>query len=215
MHDSNISPLVKLEQLPKMDFVFNWTFGGTRNAIANIMLNMNYYVFAYGSLIWNPGFDFVSRFPAFALGCRRELCIQSKAHRGTAERPGAVLGLLDDQSSKCYGFVYEVDRKKWPEVSAYLDSLEMHRDVYQKTMVDIEVGGKVIAKAQAFMTNRKSKEFQEELTDEIIVERVAFAKGPSGTSFDYLKNVIESLKQEGVSDARLDYIFARAMELLG
>jgi cation transport protein ChaC len=59
------------------------------------------WVFAYGSLIWRPGFDFSARRKAVVVGWRRRLCIYSHHYRGTADRPGLVLGL--DEGGECAG----------------------------------------------------------------------------------------------------------------
>ena len=51
------------------------------------------WVFAYGSLIWDPGFEFAEARPALLRGYHRAFCLYSKRYRGTPERPGLVLGL--------------------------------------------------------------------------------------------------------------------------
>ena len=50
------------------------------------------WVFAYGSLMWNPGFDFIDRQPARLDGFHRAFCIYSHHYRGTPARPGLCLG---------------------------------------------------------------------------------------------------------------------------
>ena len=35
------------------------------------------WVFAYGSLMWQPGFDFLERSPAVLIGAHRALCVLS------------------------------------------------------------------------------------------------------------------------------------------
>ncbi|MEQ8805085.1 MAG: gamma-glutamylcyclotransferase, partial [Rhodospirillales bacterium] len=46
------------------------------------------WVFAYGSLMWNPGFAFTDRQSAELDGFHRAFCIYSHHYRGTPARPG-------------------------------------------------------------------------------------------------------------------------------
>ena len=66
------------------------------------------WVFAYGSLMWQPGFAFSERAPAALIGAHRSLCIYSFHHRGTQDKPGLVLGL--DEGGACRGVAFRVAR---------------------------------------------------------------------------------------------------------
>jgi cation transport protein ChaC len=61
------------------------------------------WVFAYGSLIWNPLIHFVEQRRALLRGFHRRFCLQSRGARGTLERPGLVCPLADDASGDEHG----------------------------------------------------------------------------------------------------------------
>ena len=65
-----------------------------------------FWVFGYGSLMWNPGFDHVERRRARLPGYRRRPCVASVHSRGAPDRPGVVMGL--DRGGTCRGFAYRV-----------------------------------------------------------------------------------------------------------
>ena len=48
---------------------------------------MPVWLFAYGSLMWNPEMPFAERRPALLRGYHRSFCLYSRDYRGTPERP--------------------------------------------------------------------------------------------------------------------------------
>ena len=66
------------------------------------------WIFAYGSLIWNPIFPFAEKRVARIYGLHRSFCLWSRVGRGTRENPGLVLGL--DDGGSCSGLALR-DRK--------------------------------------------------------------------------------------------------------
>src|SRR5262245_44777145 len=76
-----------------------------------------FWVFGYGSLMWNPGFHYIERQQAIVHGFHRSLCMYSYMYRGTPERPGLVLGL--DRGGACHGVAFRVAAEEWAATIAY------------------------------------------------------------------------------------------------
>ena len=64
----------------------------------------DFWVFAYGSLMWRPGFQYIEARPALLKGYHRAFCIASTHYRGSPAQPGLVLGL--ERGGACRGRVY-------------------------------------------------------------------------------------------------------------
>src|ERR1700680_3688684 len=54
--------------------------------------NGDFWVFAYGSLMWRPGFEHLERVPARIAGMHRIMCVYSVLHRGKPARAGSAGG---------------------------------------------------------------------------------------------------------------------------
>jgi cation transport protein ChaC len=82
-------------------------------------------LFAYGSLIWNPAFNFRRREIAHVHGFHRRFCLWIHLGRGTPERPGLVLGL--DTGGSCRGVLYWIaaEEAAFKRYSALLRSSHM------------------------------------------------------------------------------------------
>ena len=69
---------------------------------------MGTWVFAYGSLVWNPEFDPADRALATLRGYRRAFCMSSIHHRGSVAEPGLVLALDTADQAQCRGMALEI-----------------------------------------------------------------------------------------------------------
>ena len=93
------------------------------------------WVFAYGSLMWRPGFPSEEIVHARLVGWRRAFCIYSRFHRGSPQRPGLVLGL--DRGGVCEGLAYRVAPANVASTLAYLRDREQVVSVYREALVPV------------------------------------------------------------------------------
>src|SRR5690242_156922 len=128
-----------------------------KNPQGNNPRGKNPYVFGYGSLIWNPGFEFVHSERALLRGAHRSLSVYSHRHRGTAERPGLVFGL--SRGGSCLGVAFEVAASDWETVLAYLQAREQDRGVYREVRREVTLTGGQRVLALAYLVNERHPQF--------------------------------------------------------
>ncbi|MBU0724880.1 MAG: gamma-glutamylcyclotransferase [Alphaproteobacteria bacterium] len=158
------------------------------------------WVFAYGSLMWDPGFPVLEARPALLHGYHRRFCVYSYRYRGTPEQPGLVLGL--DKGGACRGIVYRIAESDLEEISAYLWDREMGTGVYHPVPRRFRTQSGPV-EALAFIVNRRHTEYAGRLSREQVAALVALGIGGRGRNRDYLLNTIGQLRDLGVADRSL------------
>ncbi|WP_426954491.1 gamma-glutamylcyclotransferase [Muricoccus radiodurans] len=165
------------------------------------------WVFAYGSLIWKPGFAHEAVHPALLRGFHRRFCIRSESYRGTPEAPGLVLGL--DRGGSCRGVAFRVAASRAPEVLAYLDEREMTGGVYHRRLLPVRLlDGTETKRAVTFVADRRARSYCGLLPPDACAAAIARGHGVMGPNREYLLNTVSHLRALGVRDAGLDRIAA-------
>ncbi|HUZ75115.1 MAG TPA: gamma-glutamylcyclotransferase [Stellaceae bacterium] len=158
------------------------------------------WLFAYGSLIWNPMVEFVERRVATVRGYHRRFCLWSHLGRGSAHAPGLILGL--ERGGVCRGVAYRIAAARAQEELELVWRREMATTVYCPRWVSMptpEGAGRAIA----FVVNRSHPRYAGLLSEAEIAAAIARAKGPLGPCAAYLFNTVEHLEALGVPDRRL------------
>jgi glutathione-specific gamma-glutamylcyclotransferase len=164
------------------------------------------WLFAYGSLMWNPGIAFAEARPGVLHGYHRSFCLYSRDYRGTPERPGLVLGL--DRGGSCRGIAYRLVPDQVAEALDQVWAREMTGQVYEMRRVAVRTPyGKVIA--QACTVRRDSPDYAGRLSLDAAAGLLAGAVGGRGSGREYLANTVRHLETLGISDGLLHRIAAR------
>jgi cation transport protein ChaC len=151
------------------------------------------WVFAYGSLIWNPMVHFVQREVAHTPGWHRNFCLQTKGGRGTPENPGLMLGLRE--GGGCTGVAFRIEEAL---IAPELDLLwrrEMVARGYIPRWVPLhDRGGALVGHGIAFTIDPEGPSYCD-LPEEVVVRRLATARGRMGTAAEYLYRTRDGLRE--------------------
>lgn len=161
------------------------------------------WIFAYGSLMWRPGFEFQNALPARLSGYHRRLSVYSNHYRGTTEKPGLVLGL--DRGGSCAGLAYEIAEGDWQQVLTYVRAREMIGGVYREIVKRVFVQGQ--SEPVAAVTYAVRRGHEQCAPPQSIADTMAYIEqgwGQSGSCVEYVKNTLAHLRSMGIYDSGLE-----------
>ncbi|MEE8549574.1 MAG: gamma-glutamylcyclotransferase [Alphaproteobacteria bacterium] len=170
------------------------------------------WIFAYGSLMWDPGFAYLEAAPALLRGYHRAFCIYSFVYRGTEARPGLVLGL--DRGGACKGMAFRIAAAEGAGVLDYLDAREKVTDVYVRRAVPITVGAALISAggrkvtAHTYVADRGHHQYAGKQTLKDAAALIAQGTGVGGSNRDYLESTVKNLDALGITDGPLHQLHA-------
>jgi len=159
------------------------------------------WVFAYGSLIWNPAFEFVEQRVGLVHGFHRRFCLWTHLGRGSPAEPGLMLAL--EPGGACRGVAYRIADDA---VDAELDIIwrrEMVGGSYLPRWVAVRTPQGVV-RAIAFTINRTNERYAGRLPDEAVAASIAVASGQLGRCSEYLFNTVAHLAALGIHDRPLE-----------
>lgn len=160
------------------------------------------WVFAYGSLIWNPEFDFLEHRAAIASGWHRAFCLRLTRWRGTRDLPALMLAL--DRGGSCSGIAYRLPRG---DHAAQLDRLVRREiDANPPTNVprwiNVKTDGGYL-RALAFVADPVGPAYAGRLPLEEVADVLARAAGHWGSAAQYLFRTVSKLEEHGIRDRNL------------
>jgi cation transport protein ChaC len=162
-----------------------------------------FWIFAYGSLMWNPSFKWDTHHVALVRGYHRSFRLWSRINRGSPENPGLVLTL--ERGGSCRGLVYRIDPAIAFEEMLGIWRREMTFGSYLPKWLNCAVGGETVS-ALAFTVNRACSGYTGAIPLEVMVECMASARGRFGPAHDYLFKTTETLRTHGIRDERVEHL---------
>lgn len=173
------------------------------------------WVFGYGSLIWNPGFDPVETVLANCAGYRRGFFMRSIHHRGSEAEPGLVLALDQSNEHVCQGVALRIPDDQVDQVWADLRERELISAAYTEVMVDLALADGRLVRALAYVVDRDHWQYCGALSLDEQAGIIARAVGERGPNTEYLYNTAAVLQELGIQDAELDQLVSDVQSIAG
>lgn len=174
---------------------------------------MALWVFGYGSLLWNPGFEPAEQQLATLQGYARSFCMRSIHHRGSEEEPGLVLALDEVEGTQCEGVALLVPVGQEDHVLAYLRERELVSSAYLEKMLTVRLANGLKVQAVTYVIDAEHVQYCGKLPLEEQAQIIARAVGGRGPNTEYLYNTWDHLAKIGLHDADLEWLEQRVAKI--
>lgn len=171
------------------------------------MKENNYWVFGYGSIIWDhEEYNPLKIMDAKLIGARRSFNKKSIVSRGTRQNPGLALGLVYGEET--IGKAFHVNSE------AYTLMLKREKGYIpiktpNEQLKVVDFAGKAIKDCVVFFPDFDSPNFLEKSVT--ILEKVEIIKlgeeGKRGNARDYLRETHSFLTAKGIKDEEVESLF--------
>nr|POE99834.1 gamma-glutamylcyclotransferase 2-2 [Quercus suber] len=146
---------------------------------------MVFWVFGYGSLVWNPGFEYDEKVIGYIKDYRRVFDLACIDHRGTPEHPARTCTLEQKEGAICWGAAYRVEGDPERERLAMEEE-----DSLQPALTGVII-------FTSTPDRESNKYYLGPAPLEEMARQIATANGPCGNNRDYLFLLEKAMSQIG------------------
>jgi cation transport regulator ChaC len=166
------------------------------------------WLFGYGSLIYKVDFDYIRSERAHIFGYERRFWQGSHDHRGTPDKPGRVLTLVESENTRCGGVAFQVSH----DVFDHLDHRE--KNGYLRHEISLHLNSGKAVTGLVYTADADNEAYLGEASIAELAEQIYECSGPSGPNREYVYDLAAALRAHGEID---EHVFAieralRAME---
>lgn len=156
------------------------------------------WIFAYGSLMWDPALRFAEVRRALVAGhARRFILMDDKGGRGTKEAPGLMAAL--DTGDGCEGLAFRIRAADVDVETEILFRREAIGPGYIPAFIPVRIAGNE-ASALTFLANHAYPDIRGDITRSDQVRCIATGSGVLGTSREYLASIVDHFAHLGIVD---------------
>jgi len=153
--------------------------------------NTSLWVFGYGSLCWNPGFEYKSSKIGYINDYVRRFWQGNTTHRGVPGKPGRVATLVPEQNGKTYGVAFEVVGET---ALRYLNCREVELGGYRTEVVSFTPRQGRAFSVLLYIATPESREWSGPAPLPRIARQITACRGPAGHNVEYLLRLADFIK---------------------
>ena len=169
----------------------------TRSRALAGRLDRDLWIFAYGSLMWDPALHIVEIRPAMLGGFHRRFCLKIEIGRGSKDKPALMAAL--DEGGECRGLALLIPAHAVDRETEILWMREMIGEAYIPVFQTVETPQGPV-EALAFVMDRASPRFAD-IGAEETARIIADGSGLLGTNQEYFDNLATHVEALGIKDA--------------
>jgi len=170
------------------------------------------WIFAYGSLMWNPMVHFDQRAIATLHGWHRSFCLRMEIGRGSPEMPGRMLAL--EAGGHADGVALKLASAMLAEELRLVWIREMVLGSYRPMWVPVTLADGANTHAIAFVADTGVEQFAIDSSVSTVAPLIASAAGRFGSNADYLLKLHAALHDCRLHDPYIDALAGEVQRLL-
>lgn len=173
-----------------------------------------FWVFGYGSLCWNPGFEYQQSVTGYVKGFSRRFWQGNTTHRGTESKPGRVATLIEDKEGITWGKAFLISAENNAALP-YLSSRECQLGGYRTYTVNFQPRPSFLAststekneKALLYIAIPENRHWLGAAPLADIAKQIIECRGSSGSNVEYLLRLAEFMREE-IPEALDEHLFS-------
>ena len=181
----------------------------TRSTALAGRLSADLWVFAYGSLMWDPAIHVVEIRRATLPGFHRRFCLKIEIGRGSRKAPALMAAL--DVGGECHGLAFRIPAGNVNQETEILWMREMIGHGYAPVFRPVHTPQGPV-EALAFVMDRSSLQFAD-VSGADAASIIATGRGRLGTNREYFDNLAEHVRLLGIEDEVFEEIRAELSKL--
>ncbi|MEM6489151.1 MAG: gamma-glutamylcyclotransferase [Pseudomonadota bacterium] len=170
------------------------------------------WIFAYGSLMWDPALMFAEVRRARVEGYARHFILKDTAGgRGTLDNPGLMAAL--DRGAGCDGLAFRIPRPLVERETEVLWRRELVGPAYRAMLLDAVLDDGTVT-ALSFVADHEAPQIDPDITRAEQLRCLVHGTGFLGTSLDYLRKIAAKVAALGIRDAEIADLLAEAEAMI-